>query len=210
MNARDYIYNALSESMNAVRDNLEDLSSYLDLDFDDYFGSANSQIVEDENGIEVLSEVSDEYVEGKVVCTAEEGREMFDNIRDDVLKEILQEKVDNQEEIIRLHKEDIKEAEGGDNYTFPLPIEVEDGYTEVNQFATKSKDLKLIYSQTWNENGYSEEVGISTELYDFIVHKFNVCFREIPIFLGCTHFFEHEDADGGLVIYGFIEQKEEV
>lgn len=206
MKARDYIYNALSESMNAVKDNVEKLSTYLNMDFDDYFGSACSQIVKDENGMEMLSEVADEYVEGKVVCTAEEGREMFDNIRDEVLKGILLDKK-NQDEIIILHKEDIKEAESGDNYTFPLLIEVDGGYTEVNQFATKSKDLKLIYSQIWSENGYSEETGISLGLYEFIVHKFNVSFRDVPIFLGCTHVFEDEDSDGCSVIYGFIKQK---
>lgn len=90
MKARDYIYNALSESMNAVKDNVEKLSTYLNMDFDFYFDLQNSQIVEDENGTEVLSEIADEYIKGKVVCTVKEGRDMFDTIRNKVLAEILQ------------------------------------------------------------------------------------------------------------------------
>lgn len=97
MNARDYIYNALRESMTIFKydEDIEGLSTYIDMDFDDYFGSACSQIVKDENGIEVLSEVADEYVEGKVVCTAEEGREIFDHIRDKVLFDIIYDLLDD-------------------------------------------------------------------------------------------------------------------
>lgn len=250
MNAKDYIYNALGESMNAVKDDLEGLSSYIDMDFDDYFGSLNSQIVEDENGTEVLSEIADEYVEGKVVCTAEEGREMFDAIKRGVFESIiydilkhsetreriielldfalqdeysdpayivtgknfvkeLSEKINDGEKIIELKEDDFEIAEDTTSYN---SIPVIGSYSDsdfgemmgvVGYITPKNKSLKLRYSQTWQDNGTSEEDGISVELYNYAARNLNMSNADIPSFLGCTHVFETEDGD----IYGFIEQK---
>lgn len=204
MNARDYIYNALHESMYALGNDLEGLSSYLDMDFDDYFGVANSQIVKDENGTEVLSEVADEYVEGKVVCTAEEGREIFNDIKYKVLTRILQNIFDNSKEPEKLYEEDFEEEENNSTDTIPMFVRIGSDEIGVSQFVPKNKRLKLIYSQVWN-GGYSEENGISSELYDYATHDLELFAIDIPKLLGCTHVFRTAGGD----IYGFIEQKED-
>ena len=202
MNARDYIYDALHESMYVLKDDLDALSSYLEMDFDDYFGSSNSQIVEDENGTEVLSEVADEYVEGKVVCTAEEGREMFDEIRDEAFAYFLQDKVFFSDDFEELREEDFEEDENNSTDTVKMFVRIGSDEIGVSQFAPKNKRLKLIYSQVWN-GGYSEENGISSELYDYATHYLGLFAKDIPSLLGCTHVFRTAGGD----IYGFIEQK---
>lgn len=167
MNARDYIYNALSESMNAVKDNVEDLSTYIDMDFYDYFGSSASQIVKDENGIEVLSEVPDEYVEGKVVCTAEEGREMFDEIRDDVLADILQDILESKENLDNLTEDEVEPDEYGVYYP-------------------KNESLTIIINDTPSDTFFSNCMdGIGT----FMLNYCDMERYDIAKILGCTHYF---------------------
>lgn len=167
MNARDYIYNALSESMYAVKDNLKDLSTYLEMDFDDYFGSANSQIVEDGNGIEVLSEVADEYIEGKVVCTAEEGREMFDEIRDEVLAGILQDILDAKEALDVIGEDEVEPDEDGIYYP-------------------KDESLTIIINDTPSDTFFSNCMdGIGT----FMLNYCDMERYDIAKVLGCTHYF---------------------
>lgn len=191
MKARDYIYNALSESMNAVKDNVEKLSTYLNMDFDDYFGSSlNSQIVEDENGIEVISEVADEYIEGKVVCTAEEGRKMFDAIRDKALAEILRDIVFFSDGFERLHEKDFEEDENNSTDTIPMLVRIGSDEIGVSQFVPKNKRLKLIYSQVRNNGGYSEENGINFELYNFAIYDLGLLAKDIPLLLGSSQNFK--------------------
>ena len=190
--------------MNAVKDNVEILSAYLntDFDFDFYFGWQNSQIVEDENGTEVLSEIADEYIKGKVVCTVKEGRDMFDTIRNKVLADILQDIVFSSDGFEQLHEEDFEEDENYSTDTFSIAVRTESDEIDVIQLVPKNKRLKLIYSQVW-DGGNSDEYGISLELYNFAIYDLGLLDKDLPLLLGCTHVFITEGGD----IYGFIEQK---
>lgn len=168
MNARDYIYNALYESMYVLKDDVEKLSSYIDMDFDDYFGSSNSQIVEDDNGTEVLSEVTDEYVEGKVVCTAEEGREMFSDIRDEALAEILQDILDAKEALDVIGEDEVEPDEDGIYYP-------------------KDESLTIIINDTPSDTFFYE--SWMDEIGNFMLNYCDMERYDIAKVLGCTSYF---------------------
>lgn len=131
---------------------------------------------------------------------------------DDFIKE-LSEKIHGENKIIELSEDDFEEvANFNDVNSVSIPKEVEiidDDFEkctikERTPFVPKNKKLKFRYSQTWQGNDYSEEDGISLELYNYAVNYLGFMATDIPSFLGCTHVFETEDGD----IYGFIEQKE--
>lgn len=178
MEARDYIYCTLSESMKVVKDDIETLASYIDLDFEDYF---SSQIVKDENGIEVLSEVADEYVSGKVVCTAEEGREMFDEIRDEALTEILQDIVDYYDGLEEISEFDIKD------------IELDDYGKRFDYYKHKDINFKWIGEVNDEIDSYSD--SWMDDLYDFCYCQchLNITKGQFAFLIGATHVFSDED-----------------
>lgn len=168
MNARDYIYNALHESMYVLKGDIEGLSSYLEMDFDDYFGSANSQIVENENGAEVLSEVPNEYVEDKVVCTAEEGREMFSDVRDEVLAEILQDILESKESLDNLTENEVEPDEDGVYYP-------------------KDESLTIIINDTPSDTFFLE--SWMDRIGTFMLDYCDMERYDVAQVLGCTHYF---------------------
>lgn len=168
MNARDYIYDALNSSMLALRGDIEDLYSYIDMDFDDYFG-ASCQIVKDKNGIEVLCNSFNEYVADEVVCTAEDGREMFDDIRDEALAEILQDILDAKEESLDVIGEDEVEPD-------------EDGI-----YYPKDENLTIIINDTpvdtFFYKSWMDEIGT------FMLNYCDMEMYDVAKMLGCTHYF---------------------
>lgn len=179
MNARDYIYDALSESMYAVKDNVKALSNYIDMDFDYYFGSSNSQIVKDENGIEVLSEVPDEYVEGKVVCTAEEGREMFDEIRDEALKELLEDLLDYYDGLYELDETEI------------VNVEFDDYGNRLDDY--KTKDIKFLWLGEIDDTGSRFVEDWMENLEHWLNNHMRLTDYEIASLIGATHYFSDEN-----------------
>lgn len=179
MEAREYIYNALRESMYALKDNVKDLSTYIKIDFNDYFGSCNSQIVKDENGIEVLSEVPNEYVEGRVVCTAEEGREMFDEIRDEALTEILQDIVDVSEELEEIDESDIRD------------IESDDYGCRLDDYRTKDIEFRWIGEVNTEIDRFVE--GWMEDLQNWCNHNMQLTADEFACLIGATHFFSDKN-----------------
>lgn len=206
MNAKDYIYNALGESMKAVKDDIEGLSSYIDMDFDDYFGSLNSQIVEDENGTEVLSKVADKYVEGKVVCTAKEGREMFDDIRDSLLSDIIYDLLDNAsrccDELIGLSEYAIKEIKySSDEYV------LEDDYDDLEFYFEDNDEITVFVDSSYEDLFFfANENCRNCDPYTFAK------------LIGCTHYFDdrgtiwNNEQDPHMYQYGrtlYYKQKEQ-
>lgn len=228
MDARDYIYNALHESMYAVKDDFKELETYKDIDSDDYFGD---YIVEDNNGERVLSEVAYEYVADKVVCTEDEVIEMFDEIRHDVFESIIYDilySAETREQIISLLEFALEEGDDSelaeivmdDNFVSEVKESLkkfgglegdfifltEDDFDDIENpdDTPKNKNLNLRFKQTCN-GGYSDEEGISIELYNYAGHYLNC---DPKALLGCTHVFVDDiRGEENEVIYGYIEEK---